>query len=194
MLLQNWWFTTLIGTKRPIQPPLRGDVSCDVLIVGGGAAGLAAAARFVGTGKKVVLLERNICGGSSTGKSAGFLTPDSELELSQLVRRFGAQGAKDLWKVPVRGVQRMLELVQEGVIECDLQRQDSLFLGKGSGGVKAVKEEDSSRRGLGYVPGLLPERAPGHNRQPRVHRSRQVQGHLRHQWPPLRPGAVSDVA
>ena len=150
MLLQNWWFTTLIGTKRPIQPPLHDDVDCDVLIVGGGAAGLAAAARFVGTGKKVVLLERNICGGSSTGKSAGFLTPDSELELSQLVRRFGAQGAKDLWSVPVRGVQRMLDLIREGGMECDLQRQDSLFLGKGSGGVKAVKEEDSSRRGLGY--------------------------------------------
>ena len=103
-----------------------------------------------GPGRRWCSSNATFAGGSSTGKSAGFLTPDSELELSQLVRRFGAQGAKDLWKVPVRGVQRMLELVQEGVIECDLQRQDSLFLGKGSGGVKAVKEEDSSRRGLGY--------------------------------------------
>ena len=150
MLLQNWWFTTLIGTRRPIQPPLRGDVSCDVAIVGGGAAGLAAAARFAGSGKKVVLVEANICGGSSTGKSAGFLTPDSELELSQLVRRFGTQGAKDLWDVPVRGIRRMLDLVKAGGFDCDLQKQDSLFLGKGKGGVEAVKEEDSSRRGLGY--------------------------------------------
>ncbi len=150
MLLQNWWFTTLIGTRRPIQPPLREDLKCDVLIVGGGAAGLAAAARFIGAGKKVVLLEGNICGGSSTGKSAGFLTPDSELELSQLVRRFGHQGAKDLWEVPVRGISRMLELTKVRGFECDLQKQDSLFLGKGRGGVSAVREEDSSRRGLGY--------------------------------------------
>ena len=150
LLLQNWWFTTLIGTSRPIQSPLRDDIKCDVLILGGGAAGLAAAARFVGTGRKVVLLERNVCGGSSTGKSAGFLTPDSELELSQLVRRFGAQGAKDLWQVPVRGIQRMLELIKGGGFECDLQKQDSLFLGKGGRGVRDVKEEDSSRRGMGY--------------------------------------------
>ncbi len=150
MLLQNWWFTTLIGTKRPILPPLKEDVKCDVLIIGGGAAGLAAAARFIGTGKKVVLLERNICGGSSTGKSAGFLTPDSELELSQLVRRFGRQGAKDLWEVPVRGIDLMLSLVKASGADCDLQRQDSLYLGKGSGGVRAVKEEDASRRSLGY--------------------------------------------
>ena len=125
-------------------------MKCDVLVVGGGAAGLAAAARFAGTGKKVVLLEGNICGGSSTGKSAGFLTPDSELELSQLVRRFGEQGARDLWEVPVRGIERMLELIKRGGFECDLQKQDSLFLGKGRAGIKAVREEESSRRSLGY--------------------------------------------
>jgi gamma-glutamylputrescine oxidase len=125
-------------------------VKCDVLVVGGGAAGLAVAARLAGTGKKVVLLEGNICGGSSTGKSAGFLTPDSELELSQLVRRFGKQGARDLWDVPVRGIERMLELIKKGGFECDLQKQDSLFLGKGQAGIKAVREENSSRRTLGY--------------------------------------------
>ncbi len=150
MLLQNWWYTTLIGTKRPIQPPLKDDLKCDVLIIGGGAAGLASAARLVGTGKKVVLLERNICGGSSTGRSAGFLTPDSELELSQLIRRFGATGAKDLWAVPVRGIERMISLIRSSGTECDLQRQDSLFLGKGSGGVRAVQDEDETRRSLGY--------------------------------------------
>jgi gamma-glutamylputrescine oxidase len=150
LLLQNWWFTTLIGTRRPIQPPLRDDLKCDVLVVGGGAAGLAAASRFAGTGRKVVLLEGNICGGSSTGKSAGFLTPDSELELSQLVRRFGAQGARDLWEVPVRGIDLMLELIKRGGFECDLQKQDSLFLGKGRNGISAVKDEDSARKSLGY--------------------------------------------
>jgi gamma-glutamylputrescine oxidase len=150
LLLQNWWFTTLIGTRRPIQPPLKDDVKCDVLVIGGGAAGLAAAARFLGTGKKVILLERNICGGSSTGKSAGFLTPDSELELSQLVRRFGLQGAKDLWEVPVRGIDIMKSLIASSETDCDLQEQDSLFLGKGRGGERAVREEAGARRTLGY--------------------------------------------
>ena len=133
-----------------MQPPLRGDIKCDVLIIGGGAAGLAAAARFMGTDRKVVLLERNICGGSSTGKSAGFLTPDSELELSQLIRRFGIQGAKELWDVPVKGIDLMLSLIKSGVIECDLQKQDSLFLGKGRSGLRDVQAEAKSRSALGY--------------------------------------------
>ena len=111
---------------------------------------MAAAARLMETGKKVVLLEKNICGGSSTGRSAGFLTPDSGLELSQLIRRFGPQGARDLWDVPVRGIDRMLSLIRSSGAECDLLRQDSLFLGKGGSGTKAVREEDETRRSLGY--------------------------------------------
>lgn len=150
MILQNWWYTTLLGVARPICPPLRGHVTADVAIVGGGAAGLAAALRVSGQGLRVVLLERNICGGSTTGKSAGFLTPDSELELSQLVRRFGEQGARDLWACASDGVQRMVETVREHHLDCDLVRQDSLFVADGRGGLGDVREEVEARRRLGF--------------------------------------------
>jgi gamma-glutamylputrescine oxidase len=151
MLLQNWWFTTLLGNEAPIQPPLRTDIQADVVIIGGGAAGLAAARQLMGKLKKVVVLERNICGGSSTGKSAGFLTPDSELELSQLIRRFGEQGARDLWEVPTRGIQIMKETIEEHQIECDFLRQDSLFLGNDKAGWKDIIAECEGRTRLGFT-------------------------------------------
>jgi len=75
-----------------------GEIKTDVAIVCGGAAGLAAAQALARRGVKTVILERNICGGSSTAKSAGFLTPYSELELAQLLHRFGTDGARDLWE------------------------------------------------------------------------------------------------
>lgn len=150
MILQDWWFTTLLGIKEPIRPPLKDHIKADVLIVGGGAAGLAAALRFVGSGKKVVLIEKNICGGSSTGKSAGFLTPDSELELSQLLRKYGTEGAKDLWEVAAKGVNIMVENINKHKIECDLQVQDCLFLGKGESGWKDVQDEVDARKKIGY--------------------------------------------
>lgn len=151
MLLQNWWYTTLLGLPDPIQPPLRGDVTADVVIVGGGAAGLAAAMRLREAGKGVVLVERNICGGSTTGKSSGFLTPDSELELNQLERRFGLDGARVVWDAPVRGVELMRKYAQENDIDCDLLPLDSLFLGKGKGGRDAVQEEFDARKKLGFA-------------------------------------------
>jgi gamma-glutamylputrescine oxidase len=150
MILQNWWYTTLLGTSEPIEPPLKEQLQADVLVVGAGAAGLAAALRLSEAGRKVVLMDRNICGGSSTGKSAGFLTPDSELELSQLVRRYGEQGARDTWECAVRGIEIMTSTVKAHGLACDLQTQDSLFLGNDAGGWKDAQEEVEARRLLGY--------------------------------------------
>ena len=139
-----------MGVKGPIRPPLRGDIKTDVLIVGAGAAGIAAALQIAGSGRRVVMLEKNIFGGSSTGKSAGFLTPDSELELSQLLRKYGTQGAKDLWEVAAKGVDIMVENIKKHKIECDLQVQDCLFVGKGASGLKDVEDEVNARKKLGY--------------------------------------------
>lgn len=149
MILQNWWYTTLLDVLEPMQPPLKDHVQADIVVVGGGMAGLSTALRCTKSGRRIVLLERNICGGSSTGKSAGFLTPDSELDLSQLIRRFGALGARDLWDVPVRGIKLITETVKRYEIKCDLLKQDSLFLGKGASGRKTAQEEVSAREQLG---------------------------------------------
>lgn len=150
MILQNWWYTTLLGVEAPMQPPLKGHVRTDVAVVGAGMAGLSAALRLIESGRQVTILERNVCGGSSTGKSAGFLTPDSELELSQLVRRFGPDGARDVWEVPVRGIDLIIGHVQRHAIPCDLIKQDSLFLGNGRTGWKEVRQEFDARHQLGY--------------------------------------------
>ncbi|MBI4209029.1 MAG: FAD-binding oxidoreductase [Deltaproteobacteria bacterium] len=158
MILQNWWYTTLMGIKDPIQPPLKGDIKTDVLVVGGGAAGLAAAMALREKGRRVVLLERNIVGGSSTGKSAGFLTQDSELELLQLMRRFGVEGAKALWEAPTQGIEAMVSTIRKYGISCDLRKQDSLFLGNNRSGWKDVQEEAEARKLLGFPYALYDSR------------------------------------
>lgn len=150
MKLQNWWFTTLLGTNESMQPPLSQNIESDIVIVGAGAAGLSAAISLMDKGLKVVLLEKNICGGDTSGKSAGFLTPDSELELAQLIRRFGITGAADLWKVATTGVSMMANHISKHKIDCDFQVQDSLFLGIGNGGWQDILEEVESRKLLKF--------------------------------------------
>ena len=151
MVNQNWWTTTLMLTGHRHCPPLTKDIKCDVLIVGGGFSGVAAAAQFLRKGLKVVLIEKNIVGGSSSGRSAGFLTPDSELELHQLVRRYGTEAAGEIWQAPVRGIERIVDTVKTFEIECGLLRQDSLFLGLGSGGASAVESELECRKSVGFT-------------------------------------------
>lgn len=160
--LEDWWYTTLLGSATPLLPPLRGAVKTDVLIVGAGAAGLAAALRLMDQGLDVTVIDRNIAGGSSTGKSAGFLTPDSELELSQVRRRYGDQGARDLWECAQRGVDRMVATIRDHGIGADLQKQDCLFLGLGRDGRREIDEELAARRAMGYpVQGYTAEELRG---------------------------------
>ena len=113
MVNQNWWITTLMINAHKYCPPLTKDIKCDVLIVGGGFSGISAAAEFLRKGLSVVLIEKNIVGGSSSGRSAGFLTPDSELELHQLVRRYGTKAAAEIWEAPCRGIERIVDTHEE---------------------------------------------------------------------------------
>lgn len=176
MLLQNWWYTTLMEAQEPPAPPLVGEQKADVAVVGAGAAGLSAALTLAEAGRDVVILERNVCGGSSTGKSAGFLTPDSELELSQLVRRFGVSGARLLWEGAGWGVERMVTVARKNRFDCDLREQDSLFLAKGRSGVGDVREELAARAQMGY-----PSQSYGADRLPTVLGAVGYRGAVRYQ-------------
>jgi gamma-glutamylputrescine oxidase len=148
---QNWWFTTLMIREHRYCPPLTQAIKCDVLIVGGGFSGVSAAAEFLRKGLKVVLIEKNIIGGSSSGRSAGFLTPDSELELHQLVRRYGERAAAEIWDAPCLGIERIVGNINKHDIQCGLLRQDSLFLGLGAGGEEAVASELECRQSVGFT-------------------------------------------
>ncbi len=151
MINQNWWFTTLLIKQFQYCPPLDKSIKCDVLIVGGGMTGISAAAELMRKGLSVVMIEKNIIGGSSTGRSAGFLTPDSELELHQLVRRYGIEAAKEIWEMPCWGIDRLVENIKKFDIECGLLKQDSLFLGLGKGGKQAVEDEMECRQSVGFT-------------------------------------------
>ena len=84
MIYENWMRTHSLNLKSVVCPPLEGNLKCDCLVVGGALAGLHAALRLVDSGKDVILLEKGVCGNSSSGQSAGFLTPESEEDMRQI--------------------------------------------------------------------------------------------------------------
>lgn len=147
MRIESWWHSR---TARERSDRLGQRTTTDVLVVGGGVAGLHAALRLRAWGAQVVLLERSFCGGGMSGKSSGFLTPDSELELHQLIGRFGARDAAQLWAVAVDGVRLMVATAQAHGFACDLHPMDSLFVGTGRQGVENVRAEAAAREAAGY--------------------------------------------
>ena len=131
-------------------PPLASDTETDVVVVGGGVAGLACAQAMNEQGHKVVLLEREGCGSGASGRSSGFITPDSEMELSTLVRTRGMERAKGLWEFVVSGVHDIRGNIERFHIDCDFQPQDSLFLANSPKGAAKVRREHDARTRVGY--------------------------------------------
>ena len=146
----------LMQTKWGICPPLTGEYHTDVVVVGGGMAGLFAAKELIQAGKKVILIEKNICWGGMSGRSGWFLTPDSELWLRQIEQRYGKDIAKDIWDYGQWWQDAIVNLAREEWFECDLQSEDSLLLWWKKKGAQEVQEEYEARKEYGYDGTYIP--------------------------------------
>jgi gamma-glutamylputrescine oxidase len=143
-----YWFER---TRAVPAPPARGAISADAVVVGGGIAGLTAARCLAEAGRDVVLLEADFCGSGATGRSSGFLTPDSELELAQLERRFGPEDAAHLWREAQGACDAILADVEAGKIDCDLVRADAFYVARSERAAADVRAEHEAHARLGFA-------------------------------------------
>lgn len=150
---QVFWYINRADIK-----PLTKDIITDVVVIGGGMAGLTAAHSFHKRGLKVVLLEKNYCGSGATGKSSGFITPDSELSLSDLVRIYGEAEGKKLWQFVESGVNTIRSTIEDYTIACDYQKQDTLVVASTKGAFNSsITKEHATRQQVGYESSLYTE-------------------------------------
>jgi glycine/D-amino acid oxidase-like deaminating enzyme len=92
------WLRETLARESPeltaAAPPLRGTITADVVVVGGGYTGLWTAWQLIerAPGARIVVLEADICGGGPSGRNGGFVTAWWD-ELPVLLERYGRDGA-----------------------------------------------------------------------------------------------------
>lgn len=134
---------------------LRTSLEADVVIIGAGMAGLTTAQAFAHKNKNVVLLEAYYCGAGASGKSSGFVTPNSEVSLSEFIERYGDVGGKNIWASIDAGVKYIQDNIQRYSIDCDYEQQDSLFVANTARAVKKLREEDENLQKFFTSPGFV---------------------------------------
>ncbi|MBY0110093.1 MAG: FAD-binding oxidoreductase, partial [Candidatus Babeliaceae bacterium] len=107
---------------------LEHDIAVDLVIVGGGMAGLSAAQAAVKKGLNVALIEKTFCGAGASGKSSGFITPDAEFSFSDLVAMHGPEQALKLWSFICSGVENIRSTIKTHALDCQYYEQDTLVL------------------------------------------------------------------
>ena len=93
----------------------------DVVIIGGGYTGLAAARRLANDGSKVVVLEtRNLGWGAST-RNGGIAHPGYKWGPESLVKRYGRELATELYTDSVKATEFLGQTIRDAGIEAELR-------------------------------------------------------------------------
>lgn len=105
-------------------PPLTEHQRCDVVVVGGGIAGLSIAFELSEAGQSVVLVDRGPLGGGMTGRTTAHLAPPCDDLLSELIDLRGEELARLHHRSHAAAVDRIEEIVNCHGIECGFRRLD----------------------------------------------------------------------
>ncbi|AZD98308.1 NAD(P)/FAD-dependent oxidoreductase [Pseudomonas chlororaphis] len=140
-------------------PPLQGQVSVDVVIIGGGFTGVASAVELAEKGLKVALVESHKIGWGATGRNGGQVTGSlsgDEAMRKQMRRTLGDEVDDFIWQLRWRGHRIIRQRVDKYAIACDLKHGHLHAAYKPShlAGLRADYEE-AVRRGMGDEVRLL---------------------------------------
>lgn len=109
-------------SSEPPRPSLPGDTQIDVVVVGGGIAGLSTAWFAAKAGQRVLLLEARRVGSGVTGHTTAKVTALHGASYHSLLHRHGPKGAAAYATAQQQGLQALCELVEAEQIDCELQR------------------------------------------------------------------------
>ncbi|WP_025809610.1 NAD(P)/FAD-dependent oxidoreductase [Pseudomonas chlororaphis] len=140
-------------------PTLQGQVSVDVVIIGGGFTGVASAVELAEKGLKVALVESHKIGWGATGRNGGQVTGSlsgDEAMRKQMRRTLGDEVDDFIWQLRWRGHQIIRQRVDKYAIACDLKHGHLHAAYKPShlAGLRADYQE-AVRRGMGDEVSLL---------------------------------------
>lgn len=90
------WYEDSCG-ERPVYPALDGDMTVDVVVVGGGFCGLSTALHLAGQGTRVAVIEAHRLGDGASGRNGGQMGSGQRGDLAGLEKQLGFERSKALW-------------------------------------------------------------------------------------------------
>ena len=102
-------------------PELEGDISADVVIVGGGFSGVATAVELCERGCKVALIEANRIGWGASGRNGGQIIGGYGSNPAAFASSIGTEGVKVVENMGVECVDIIKARIEKYKIDCDLK-------------------------------------------------------------------------
>lgn len=116
VIANSLWSAT--ANPSPACPPLSGDVTADVAIVGGGFTGLSAALHLAEAGQQVVLLESETPGWGASGRNGGQVNPGLKESPNEIEARFGPDMGPRMVRMAGEAASLVFSLIERHGIDC----------------------------------------------------------------------------
>lgn len=146
-LASSLWTAT--AGHVPDHPPLAGEASAEVAVVGGGFTGLSAALHLAERGTSVVLLEAEQPGWGASGRNGGQVIPGLKEDPDAIERIYGPGMGRRVNLMAAQAPDLVFGLVERHGIACDAVRGGWIQPAHGEAGRRALdaRVEQLQRRG-----------------------------------------------
>ncbi len=146
--MDSLWFD---GVEMPVFEPMDHSISTDILIIGGGIAGILCAYALKQSGVEVALVEaKRICSGI-TKKTTAKITFQHGLIYDKLLRRFGKEKAGLFLRCNKEALEQYRTLCSG--IDCDFQEQDAYLYSVNN--LQTLEKELKALDAIGYSADFL---------------------------------------
>jgi glycine/D-amino acid oxidase-like deaminating enzyme len=140
-----WWAT------MPELPARSGRAlpdSADVVVIGGGYAGISAARELARRGTAVTVLEAKALGWGASTRNGGIVHPGYKWGPVELLRRYGTATGRALFRETMASYDLVKRLIDEESIDCDFREHGHLELAYAK---SHLDELEATRAGLATV-------------------------------------------
>lgn len=121
----------------------------DVVVIGGGYTGVAAARRLAGSGATVVVLETHTLGWGASTRNGGIIHPGYKWGPKALIRRYGREHGQALFQETLDAYAYVRDLIAAEGIDAEFREHGHLELAYGHSHVPELEETRDSFASVG---------------------------------------------
>jgi glycine/D-amino acid oxidase-like deaminating enzyme/nitrite reductase/ring-hydroxylating ferredoxin subunit len=142
----SYWLDTV---AMPTFPPLAGDATVDVCVVGGGITGLTTALLCARAGLTVLVVEARTIGSGVTGQTSAHLTWQTDTRYPDLLSKWGDEQAKLAVGANRVAVDRIEALARD--VDCDFARVPGYLYAARPGQERWLDQQAAAAERLGVA-------------------------------------------
>lgn len=152
----SFWRST---EKLPHYDRLKKDTDVDVVVAGGGIAGITTAYMLSKKGKKVALVEARELTSGTTGYTTSKLTAQHSLIYDEMIKRYDEDTAKKYYQANMEALALVKKFQEEEKIDCDLEVTDAYVFTESDDWKVRLEKEAQAYETLG-IDGELVDQIP----------------------------------